>query len=40
MAIQLGATAQKVRQALVDGHDIELWQVDRKKISWFKYTHE
>jgi hypothetical protein len=32
-------TAKKYAKQLVDGHDIELWQRDRK-IETFKHTHE
>jgi hypothetical protein len=32
-------TAKEYAKQLVDGHDIELWQGDRK-IEAFKHTHE
>jgi hypothetical protein len=32
-------TAKEYARQLVDGHDVELWQGDRK-IESFKHTHE
>jgi hypothetical protein len=32
-------TAKQYARQLVDGHDIELWQGDRK-VTAFKHTHE
>jgi len=34
-----GGTAKEYARQLVDGHDVELWQGDRK-IESFKHTHE